>query len=213
MRLRCIGSWYKDVLHKHLSSTQSFEVTAPLWNSNLSQDVAHSSWTTFPHKKKRFETTARQSESSRVTVECVFCGCAKTSRSSLDGGHSLIQVRTVRDLERNKTSPATDSLLVPALCKRRNPDHCTSSRKRLPALCMRPVPTRELIQTTARQVESGPFDIECAHNSSQIRCASHAAACVFTITRNISPHCPCNTTECHQEDHRKVSVEPSQIHA
>ena len=82
------------------------------------------------HTRQRIQTTARQSESSRVTVECVFCGCAKTSRSFFDGGFSLIQVRTVRDLERNKTSPATDSLLVPALCKRRNPDHCTSSRKR-----------------------------------------------------------------------------------
>ena len=143
---------------------------------------------TFPHKKERFQTTARQSESSRVTVGCVFLRLCETSRSLLDGGHSLIQMRTVRDLERNKTSPATDSL------------SCLPSGK-------------GGIQTTARQVESGTFDIECVHNSFQIRCASHAAACVFTITRNISPHYPCNTKECHQEDNRKVSVEPSQIHA
>ena len=164
-----------------------------------------------------FHTRQRESRQLRVKVKVrgsrsnVFFAAVRKPRDHYLTGHSLIQVRTVRDLERNKTSSRQS--FVPALCKRRNPDHCTSSRKRLPALCRRPVPTRELIQTTARQVESGTFDIECAHNSSQIRCASPAAACVFTTTRNISPHCPCSTKECHQEDHRKVSVEPSQIHA
>ena len=103
-------------------------MTPSVSTSNLSQNVAHSSWTTFPHKKEKdcvpLHVKSKVSGHGRMSL----CGCAKISRSFLDGGHSLILVRTVPDSERKKVASNRQSF-VSASCKKR-------------------------IQTIARQVES-----------------------------------------------------------
>ena len=62
---------------------------------------------------------------TRSDVFMCLCSCAKISRSFFDSGHSVILVRTVRDLERKKNVTSNRQSFVSASCKRRDPDHCT----------------------------------------------------------------------------------------
>ena len=158
----------------------------------------------FPtHERKRFQTNVRQVESFRVTVGCV-CAAVRKSQDpflTVATASSWLEQYTTWNQKKNVTSNRQS--FVSASCKRRDPDHCTSSRKHLPSLCKRPAPIRERIQTTARQVERDTSDVECTHHSSQIRCRLNRKECTSCTVECVLHHtasvqiAPCNRKERH----------------
>ena len=117
-------------------NTVSFEVTLPVRNSNLEEDLVKFSWTTFPHKRE-IPDHCMSSRKFRGRGRKCLCGCALILVLGSRRDHSLT-VATVSSWSDSTRTESASSSLATFLARKR-------------------------IQTNARQVKSGTSEFDCVH--------------------------------------------------